>query len=111
MKHHLGAPSPVDAACTLTQDELSVRKEQWRQLLRTSAVVTRRRPTGIEVRFQASEDTAAVLDALVEAEGECCSFLAWAVARSATEVVLAIAGPAGTEPIFDAWESDFRDAR
>jgi len=107
MKRELGASPPVDVACTLTADDLSARREQWRRLVNRGAVAVRRNPTGLEVRFGGSEDTAAAVDALVAAERECCSFLAWAVARSTSEVVLAIAGPSGSEAIFDAWERDF----
>lgn len=97
----------IDLACTLTREELPGRREQWRRLL-TTVTGVRRRPTGIELRFEPSDSTLEAVRSLAEAERECCSFLAWAVARSADEVVLDIAGPAGTEAMFDGWERDFR---
>ena len=92
------------AACSLTQKQLSVRQEQWRRLVASSLVGAHRRPTGIELRFRPVGATAVTVESLVEAERECCAFLAWAVARTANELVVDIAGPAGTEAIFDDWE-------
>ena len=98
----------VDVACTLAHDELPHRQEQWRRLMKDSLISAHPRPTGIELRFESSDATAAAVATLVEAERQCCAFLAWAVARAAHELVVDIAGPAGSEAIFDDWARSFR---
>src|SRR6266542_3808924 len=101
------APPLDDVACTLADDELPHRQEQWRRLIRDSLISAHPRPTGIELRFEPSDATAAAVALLVEADRQCCAFLAWAVARGANELVVDIAGPAGTEAIFDDWARSF----
>ena len=102
------APPLDDVACTLAHDELPHRQEQWRLLIKDSLISAHPRPTGIELRFEPSDATAAAVATLVEAERQCCAFLAWAVARAENELVVDIAGPAGTEAIFDDWARSFR---
>src|SRR5437588_1693566 len=94
-------------ACTLGPEELSDRRDQWRAVLASELVASERRSTGIELRLRAAPSTADTLRKLVQAERSCCSFLAWALAVSPQEIVLDIAGPAGTEALFDGWLAQF----
>jgi hypothetical protein len=100
--------APASAiACTITPADLPERKRRWRRVLEQGLVASQRRPTGIELRICASEATRRELEELIDAERECCSFLAWALASGSSEIVLDISGPAGTEAIFDSWQSEF----
>src|SRR5205807_2082517 len=68
------APPLDDVACTLAHDELPHRQEQWRRLIRDSLISAHPRPTGIELRFEPSDATAAAVATLVEAERQRCAF-------------------------------------
>ena len=94
-------------ACSLGQHDLAAQQDAWRALLTDALLGATRRPTGIELRLRGDADVYERAVRLVEVERGCCGFLGWALARGDSTIVLDIAGPEGTESIFDSWEASF----
>ena len=86
-------------ACTLTPAALADRGEWLRRLGAASLLDGRRIDGGLELRFAgAAEDE---VREWVRAERECCAFLSFDVERTGDDLRLEVAGPAGSEPVFD----------
>jgi hypothetical protein len=77
-------------ACSLTDEELTARRRQWRALGRRDLLRTETRPAGQVLVYRGGEETARVLTALIEAERRCCPFLDFTVDRQEGEVRVSI---------------------
>jgi hypothetical protein len=80
-------------ACTLHDEELAARREDWRALDRRALVRAESSPRGRLLVYRGGEETARALDALIEAEGRCCSFLDFRVDRRGDEVRVTVGYP------------------
>ena len=96
---HPGLP----LACTLGPADGADRSRRWRQLAAEAAPVARRSEGRLEVRYRPGPGVLDELRALAAAEGECCSFVAWAVTEPDGNPTLVVSAPAGApgniEPI------------
>jgi hypothetical protein len=79
-------------ACTLNPAAGSERVREWQSLLTTHRTGRSRGEGYLEVRFRDDEAAARELDRLVDAERDCCSFVAWSVVAHDGELVLTISG-------------------
>lgn len=79
-------------ACTLGPDEGADRIAQWRRLIRRSLIDREETPGLLTLRFRSTDEVAAELTRLVEAERSCCSFLDWALVNDGETCTLRIAG-------------------
>jgi MYXO-CTERM domain-containing protein len=91
MNHRAPAPAP---ACSLTASAAAERAERWHRLLDRQLLSRTATPGGLRVVFRSDPGVADELDALVEAERECCAFLGLSVERSEERLVLDVAAPA-----------------
>lgn len=80
-------------ACTLGDEELAARREDWRALDGRALVRTEASQEGRMLVYRGGEETARELEALIEAEGRCCSFLDFRVDRLGDEVRVTVGFP------------------
>jgi hypothetical protein len=80
-------------ACTLDDEELAARREDWRALDRRALVRSESSPGGRLLVYRGGEETARALNALIKAEGRCCSFLDFKVDRRGDEVRVTVDFP------------------
>lgn len=80
--------------CSLSTEDLVERQTAWAQV--EQAVVGRRRTgTGVRVTFRDGPGTRDALQALVDAETDCCGWAAWRIDDQDGTVVLDVTGPSG----------------
>lgn len=77
-------------ACSLTDERLRVRLEEWLALDKRALLRAENRPSGRLNVYRAGDEIERVLAELIEAEGECCPFLDIAVEREGNEVRLSV---------------------
>ncbi len=80
----------LPVACTLGPDDRSARMRRWQRLSDVAVPVARRAGPLLEVRYQAGHGVRDELEALAEAEQECCSFVAWTVIDDGGHPVLRV---------------------
>jgi hypothetical protein len=78
--------------CTLDDRSLAVRGGEWRSLL---AEASSREAIDEGARLVFPDDAGLMerLQALIEAEGKCCSWMDFSVDRVAGEIVVTVSGP------------------
>jgi hypothetical protein len=76
--------------CSLTDQRLRVRLEEWLALDERSLLRVEDRPNGRVHVLRASDETERVLAALIEAEQRCCPFLDFTVQRRQDEVWVSV---------------------
>lgn len=77
-------------SCSLTDEGLRARLEEWLALDERSLLRIEDRPNGRVHVLRASEETERVLAALIEEERRCCPFLDFSVHRQEDEVWVAV---------------------
>jgi hypothetical protein len=77
-------------ACSLTDERLRDRLEEWLALDERALLRAENRPNGRLHVYRAGDETERVLAELIEAEGECCPFLDLTVDREGDEVRLSV---------------------
>jgi hypothetical protein len=85
-------------ACSLDDDELAARRADWRDLEAGALIRAETRPDGRLLVYRGGEDTARVLEGLIEAERKCCSFLDFRVEANEDEVRVTVTMPRETRP-------------
>jgi hypothetical protein len=75
-------------SCTLPPGELRARGERWRQLGDRADAEVMTIPTGLRLRFPASQDIEQEVRELARLERECCSFAEWEVIADGSGVCL-----------------------
>jgi hypothetical protein len=86
-------------ACSLKDGDLKDRLEQIKAI-GTDALLSHKHVQGAHcLRFRAEPDIRQRLEAIVAAEGECCSFLALELEEDSEELTLSIAAPADAGPV------------
>jgi hypothetical protein len=73
-------------ACSLSDEELTARREEWEGLDERTLLRSEPRPDGRLLVYRGGEETAAALGALIEAERACCPFLEFTLDRGEDEV-------------------------
>ena len=101
-------PDELPIACTLTAAELPLRQAQVADLGRDALVDSRRDGAHAELRFAAGAGVRERVDSLVDAESECCSFLAMRVEETTDEVRLIIDAPEDAELVLAELVQAFR---
>ena len=86
--------SPI--ACSLNASDLRARMDEIGALGRDALRST---DTDGTMRFRANETTRERLEAIIAAEATCCSFLRFELTDEGDTLTLAIAAPAGAEPV------------
>ena len=90
-------------ACTLTSSDQATRLEEWRALRRDGLVGETRDRLVWTTLWRRGGDVRARLDALIEHEKECCSFLAFEVDELPDVVRVRTRFPAGAEGMLNAF--------
>ena len=88
-------------ACSLTASEMRRRQDDTAEIARRA--LTSRVPleSGERLTFDAGPDTERELRAVIAAESECCSFLAFDLTREPEKLRLDVTGPADARPIIE----------
>ncbi|MGH2727096.1 MAG: hypothetical protein ACRDKS_08980 [Actinomycetota bacterium] len=86
-------------ACSLTDEKLTDRLEQWKELHDAALVRAESLPDGRVLVFRGGEETARLLRSLIEAERRCCPFIDFSVQRTADQVLLTLRFPTGPEDL------------
>lgn len=98
-------------ACSLKAGDLKDRLDQIKAI-GTDALLSQEHVEGTHrLRFRAEPDIRQRLEAIVAAEGECCSFLAFELEEDSEGLTLSIAAPAGAEPVAAGLAGAFADHR
>jgi hypothetical protein len=91
-------------ACRLSAPALQRRIAWIRDHLLTRAVARRPRAGALELTLPTDAELRARVSEWIELEGECCPFLEFHVRDAgADHFAVAVAGPPGSDAIFDAW--------
>ena len=78
--------------CSLDDAALEVRRAAW-VALDAHRLDARPLPDGFAVTYRGGAGVAEELDRLAAAEGGCCGFATWTVAREGDQLVLSVTGP------------------
>jgi hypothetical protein len=92
-----GTTEPV-YACSLDDEELAARRADWRALEAGALIRAETRPDGRLLVYRGGENTARVLEGLIEAERKCCSFLDFRVEAADDEVRVTVTMPPEARP-------------
>ena len=99
---HVRQPGAQPLACTLTPADQKTRLEEWRALRRDALVGESRDGAAWTSLWRRSETVRARLEALIEAERECCAFLTFEVEDDDEVIRLRTLFPASAEGLMDA---------
>jgi len=72
---------PIAMACSLDDRQLAARRAEWQALASHSLIQRVDQENGFVATYRGDERTARALDALVQAEHECCPGIGWEVER------------------------------
>jgi hypothetical protein len=97
-------------ACSLGVGDLRGRQLRLAELGRASLLGADGGAGRHRLRFRGDAGTRAALEGIVEAESECCPFLALSIGESGGELTLSIEAQEGGEEIADALAASFRGA-
>jgi len=86
-------------AADLEDEELAARRADWRALEAGALIRAETRPDGRLLVYRGGEDTARVLEGLIEAERKCCSFLDFRVEADEDEVRVTVTMPPEARPM------------
>ncbi|HEX5402514.1 MAG TPA: MerR family transcriptional regulator [Pseudonocardiaceae bacterium] len=87
----IAPPTDAPVVCTLSEDELGIRAEDWRELLTT---VTDREPIQGGLRLTLPTEHAARVAELAVAEQGCCAFFDFTIRLGTNALVLDVRAPA-----------------
>lgn len=96
-------------ACTLSPDSFRDRKELIDTLLRRGLAEVTPVPGGVRARLAPGAEIEANLQALVDLEAECCTFLSMTLHLAPDEMVLEVTGPPGARPLIAELFTDRAD--
>jgi hypothetical protein len=85
-------------ACSLDDEDLAARRADWRALEAGALIRSETRPDGRLLVYRGGADTARVLEGLIEAERECCSFLDFTIEAAEDEVRVMVTMPPQAQP-------------
>jgi hypothetical protein len=97
-------------ACSLEARELEQRLGEMTAIGAAALLASETHGRRALLRFRADEDARGRLDAIIDAESRCCSFLTMELALAEHELVLTVDGPVGAEPVIDELARAFRGA-
>jgi hypothetical protein len=98
------AEGGVPIACSLDAASFRERAEEWRDLVRSSAVTSvEAGDTAVQLVLGDSDDALAAAVALAQREKRCCPFFDVSVALQAERRTLVLAVPAGAEEVLAAF--------
>jgi len=97
-------------ACSLTPLEMPARLAEMASLGQAALVAVTRGPGSVTLRFRRDDTTRSHLEAIVDAEAQCCAFLAMELRDEPDGLALAISAPYGAEPILDEMVDAFTSA-
>jgi hypothetical protein len=86
-------------ACSLSAGDYRARLSAIRELGRRALVEVDETPDGAVLSFRESEKVRNDLSVIVEAEGECCSFLGLSIESNEERLSLTISAPSEAMPI------------
>jgi hypothetical protein len=108
--HHQGftpnqpTPSPVPIACTLSAVDARDQLDEWRALLATEAVETRRvAPTELLIRLRDHPARMGEIVSLARREKACCPFFDFSLRIEPDAVSLSISVPDDGIPVLDTF--------
>lgn len=94
--------SEREVACTLTEAEERERSEKVRSLLVSKYTGFEERESGVEIRFDGTDESLTAVARFASNELKCCSFAEYDITVSPPyeETVLTVTGPDGTRQMF-----------
>ena len=98
----MGTAGESPLACSLSPDELSQRVLEWRAL-RADQVERQVAPRHFSARYSRRPGVVERLEKLVEAERQCCPFLAIQVHDEGALIALEVTAAAGAEAALPDW--------
>jgi hypothetical protein len=101
--------SELPIACSLSAGDLDDRLAQMAGLGRDALLGAELTPGRARLRFAHVAGIRDRLERIAAGEAECCAFLTTTVREERGELVLAIAAPAGAEPVLEGLVDAFRD--
>jgi len=101
-------PAELPIVCSLSATELPVRLAQMADLGRAALLDAGHDERRAQVRFAAREGVRERVQAIADAESECCAFLTMRVSDVADTVVLSIEAPPGAEVVVEELVAAFR---
>jgi hypothetical protein len=104
-------PTQLPIACSLDATEFPRRLAEMAAVGRAALVDVTHDEVRAELRFAAGNGTRERIDAIVEAESDCCAFLNMAVVDTPDLVVLTIEAPNGAGPVLTELVDAFRGHR
>ena len=107
----MSAGREVPVACTLTADELPVRRQQIRSLGKDGLLSVDHDARRAIVRFRPGARMRRRIDEIVDAESRCCAFLDFRVEEAGGATLLTISAPGGGEPALSEFAALFTTAR
>ena len=72
---------PISMACSLDDEQLAARRAEWQAVAGHSLVDKVDEEGGFTATYRGDEQTEKALDALVQAELECCPDISWNLDR------------------------------
>ena len=100
---HVHDPAVQSIACTLTPADQKTRLEEWRQLRHDALLSESRDDLVWTTLWRGDADVRARLEALIEAERDCCSFLTFKVEDADDALRLRIVFPPSAEGMLDVF--------
>jgi hypothetical protein len=81
---------PTVVACSLSDAEVGLQLERWRDFARCTAPAVTRTEHGLRVTFRALPGVEAALRRLVATERRCCGFADWSIRHAGGHVALEV---------------------
>ena len=99
-------PNPVPIACSLSTGEARGQLDEWRALLATETIESRRvKPTELQIRLRDDSARVGEIVALARREKACCPFFDFSLRIEPDAVSLAISVPEEGIPVLDAFSA------
>ena len=77
-------------ACSLDDEQLAARRAEWQAVASHSLVDKKDEDGGFTATYRGDDETARALDALVQAELECCPDISWHLERDGELIRLVV---------------------
>jgi hypothetical protein len=81
---------PISMACSLDDQQLAARRAEWQAVASHSLIERVDQENGFTTTYRGDAETARALEALVQAELECCPDIGWNLERAGDVIRLRV---------------------